>query len=293
MIEGMYCRSFVRMSKWKPNADSWSFLFSLLDDVSKEKVTSFHFQRDAKASLIGKIISKYYLHLLLHSSPEDIHFRYSARGRPSLSSHRNTVDFNVSHNGDMVAFASNPWPLKVGVDVMEIRPPGNRTILQFIGTFKSQFDPDEFAYIHSGETEHEKLHNFFRLWCLKESVIKATGTGLGLNLARLKFSIYEALKDSDIITSSQVSLDACSDQSFSFEESLIDNDYCITASNLLENPSEPLRNLIPSVKFTEMNFVDIIPQLQKFQLSFPPDVSAWESYISKPFSPHNPIDPAV
>ena len=89
--------------------------------------------------------------------------------------------------------------IRVGVDVMrsiDARQSGN--LPEFFRLMRRQFTPDEWQDIRSAKgcprigegkeaAERDQLRTFYRFWCLKESFVKAEGSGLGWDLQRLSF----------------------------------------------------------------------------------------------------------
>ena len=84
------------------------------------------------------------------------------------------IGFNVSHSGGhgLIAFANNEW---LGVDVEE-RVPGRDS--EGIGSLV--YGPAERQSLALAAGRH-KMHLFFRLWSMKEALIKAFGSGFSLN----------------------------------------------------------------------------------------------------------------
>lgn len=81
--------------------------------------------------------------------------------------------FNLSHAGERAACVLSSCP--AGCDVERIRPVDLRIADRF-------FSPDEAESVRMQPTQEERERMFFRLWTLKESFIKCTGTGLRRSL---------------------------------------------------------------------------------------------------------------
>ena len=84
------------------------------------------------------------------------------------------VSFNVSHSGEhgLIAFAPEG---RLGVDVEERVTHRNMDLL-----IDGVFGPSEQAEL-SLTRGYDKTHLFFRLWTVKEALIKALGTGFALD----------------------------------------------------------------------------------------------------------------
>ena len=61
---------------------------------------------------------------------------------------------------------------------------------EFFSVMNRQFTEQEWTFIHGDmKSEEKQLERFFRNWTLKESYVKAIGTGLNLDLRSLNFKI--------------------------------------------------------------------------------------------------------
>ncbi len=102
----------------------------------------------------------------------ELRFEYGEHGKPrAVVPGRRPPSFNVSHSGDhgLIAFAPSG---RVGVD-LEVRRPGR----DFDGVGRRVFGARERA---AGEEA------FYRLWTMKEALIKAVGAGFTLQPARFE-----------------------------------------------------------------------------------------------------------
>ena len=88
-------------------------------------------------------------------------------GKPYFSDRRD-VFFNLSHSGDVALCALSDR--EIGCDVEKIRRPPLRVADKY-------FSEEEREYVLSAETDDERRERFFRVWTLKESVLKASGDG--------------------------------------------------------------------------------------------------------------------
>ena len=132
------------------------------------------------------------------------------------------TDFNLSHSGDYAAIvtglvlntssstneASNGNMFKIGTDMMKIdiersklANPDESNIYnlyeselsRYARIIGSKFGEAEQSYINSRSNAIEKLTAFYRLWCLKESYVKAIGDGLTFDVRRIECQISSDL----------------------------------------------------------------------------------------------------
>lgn len=92
--------------------------------------------------------------------------------------------FNLSHSGQYVLCSVDDREdagVKVGCDLETIRE-GREDIAHHY------FTEDEYSYVMSGQTSSQRQENFYRLWVLKESFMKATRRGLGMGLRSFEIS---------------------------------------------------------------------------------------------------------
>ncbi|KAJ1984195.1 hypothetical protein H4R34_000801 [Dimargaris verticillata] len=115
--------------------------------------------------------------------------------------------FNVSHHGDWVVLVAG-YARHLGVDVSEVDFPRAESLDDYFALMQAQFTPHEWHLIRPTDPRglakttclyspthpspscsrcYAQLTQFHRLWCLKESYVKAKGVGLNLNLQRIEF----------------------------------------------------------------------------------------------------------
>jgi 4'-phosphopantetheinyl transferase len=88
--------------------------------------------------------------------------------------------FNVSHSGDLLAIAVCRDD-EVGVDVERL---DERLLPDVEAIARRHFVPDEQRSL-AGSLPARRLAEFFRMWTLKEAVLKAVGAGLSQPLTRV------------------------------------------------------------------------------------------------------------
>lgn len=114
-------------------------------------------------------------------------FRY---GKPFavVQGVRSSLNFNVSHSNNHGLIACS-FDRRVGVDIEERAPKRNIS-----GLIEAVMGPEEQAELAARKGD-DKLHLFYRLWTLKEALIKALGTGFTIDISR--FQIPPSLRYGD------------------------------------------------------------------------------------------------
>lgn len=122
-----------------------------------------------------KVLGELLLRAILkqeHNIPaHEIKLAHSEKNKPFLKSHPH-IHYNISHSGHwvVIAFSSKP----VGIDIEKIRD------INF-GIARRYYSEQENQYLFS-LAKKKQLDYFFDLWTLKESYLKAIGTGLTRSL---------------------------------------------------------------------------------------------------------------
>ena len=169
-----------------PDADCEAFAFGLLDDEEKARWRRFVVERPKRQFSLCRAALRIHLSERLGCSNRDLSFGYLEHGKPiaKVNGHRAPIGFNVSHSSrhGLIAFSDHDW---IGVDAEERLP---RRDLDGIG--RKVYGPTERDAL-AAAAGAQKVHLFFRLWSMKEALIKALGTGFSLNPSR--FEVPEAM----------------------------------------------------------------------------------------------------
>ncbi|XP_033743156.1 L-aminoadipate-semialdehyde dehydrogenase-phosphopantetheinyl transferase-like isoform X2 [Pecten maximus] len=234
--------------------------------------------------MIRKVVSEY-----LNIPYKEVTLARSEKGKPYLTG-RTDVDhfsFNVSHQGDYAVLAAQA-NCNLGADVMKLE---TRTdVASFFQTMRRQFTAEEWQLIRSPTTDKEQLKLFFRLWCLKESYVKALGVGIGFEVGRLNFHLPSLNIDSSVITDTTLKIDGTAMSDWSFEEHFLDNhSIAVAVNNTCKTPSEKLVNedmneelLSTAGEFKVLDYKDIMKNVQPLS---EPDMSFWENFHPKAEDP--------
>jgi phosphopantetheinyl transferase (holo-ACP synthase) len=118
------------------------------------------------------------------------------------------------------------------------RPSKYSTSMDYIEFMKRQFSDSEYDYMKMLSNDEHKLQHFYRLWCLKESVIKATGTwwcvcvynlstgeGIHTDLSTLSFRTKTSLCNDKICSDTVLIDNGVQQQQWKFDECLLQNNH--------------------------------------------------------------------
>ena len=118
---------------------------------------------------------------MLNVDPAKVQFEYNSTGKPRLAtSHRSTLEFNVSHSGDWALFGfgqSSP----VGVDTELFQRRTN-----FEALAPQVLNANERAKLEMLPAADRNLA-IMRAWVAKEALLKAIGIGIGSGLTSVEF----------------------------------------------------------------------------------------------------------
>lgn len=145
------------------NTSKYTHYLSLMPETLRDEILKYRVKEDRYRTLLGKI-------LVLNYFEKNTQFDLSSLKKTSY--HRpyidnSEIDFNISHSQSYVvsAFAKNN---AIGIDIEEINKEIN------IDAFKDVFRESEFKEIHNASNP---IEYFYKLWTIKEAVLKAIGRG--------------------------------------------------------------------------------------------------------------------
>lgn len=148
----------------------------------RERLHRFLKEEDVRRSLLGELIVRKALMEKYGIPNNTIDIRLDRNRKPFIFA-LNGFYYNISHSNDWVICASGSKP--VGADVEKKRQID-------MDTAKYVFSSEEYeTFINLGEAERQD--HFFRLWTIKESFLKVSGSGLVGDLKSVKSSIWSGL----------------------------------------------------------------------------------------------------
>lgn len=164
----------------------WSW--SLDDDPPSGEALLTDEERERSRRFVGPLLQRRFvaarsrlralLGRHLGCDPRNLAFVLNEFGKPRLADHPG-VHFSLSHSQDRALLAVSDGP-EIGADLEMMRP------IDHLDLARRYFHPDEVATI---ERNDDPLQAFFRIWTLKEAVVKAIGLGLSLPLDGFAVSI--------------------------------------------------------------------------------------------------------
>lgn len=278
-----------RCGSWTPTRSEWLFASRCIQPEEKERIGQFVFTKDAKSAMAGRLLLRKFVCEKMSVPWALVRLERSPRGKPYLAAPPQdgpaalTWSFNISHQGDLAVLAAEQG-LQVGVDVMKTVPPGSGSVADFFRIMTRQFTAAEWRVIRSAGPEHRQLSAFYRHWALKESFIKAIGTGLGFNLQRVEFHLSpEPLALSRPVRGTTMHLGEEEQDNWVFEECLLDEDHHVAVA-LGSSDSSPPPAACP---FALLSFPDLIASASPLTDE---DPSYWESFSAKADGPRRQRD---
>lgn len=155
----------------------------LLSPDELQRAHRFRFAEHRRRFVIARGCLRQLLEQYLHSDAREFVFAYSPEGKPRLDvRHRTDLSFNVSHSGEMAAFAFTRGR-NIGIDVELVRRDVDVEEIP-----KRFFSCAEQKWMSSLQGE-AKFQGFFNCWTRKEAYVKAVGTGLSLPLRDFDVSL--------------------------------------------------------------------------------------------------------
>lgn len=144
----------------------------------RRKIVVLKSGKDRRLSLGASVALDYALHL--HGMRErDITYICNAHGKPAFAT-GGDIHFNLSHSGRIAACTISGC--ECGVDIQQVDTVRHSLI-------KRVCTEMEAAYLEAIEDRGQREETFFRIWTAKESYLKATGTGLSVDLRSIALSL--------------------------------------------------------------------------------------------------------
>jgi 4'-phosphopantetheinyl transferase len=160
-------------------AADFAGLLPLLAPEKRQRVERMTASAPLLQTLYGELLARLAIARRLCCPLRSIRLDCAANGKPFLAG--GGLHFNVAHSRDRVVCAISAK--EIGVDIEVIRPIEMEVARRF-------FSAEEYAAL-SSLPETERPGKFFQLWTLKESYLKAVGTGLRKPLSSFTLKIRD------------------------------------------------------------------------------------------------------
>lgn len=152
----------------------------ILSVEEREKSTRFIQEQHAIKYVCNHRFMRNVLSTYLDTPANEIKFSHAALGKPYVEN--SDLFFNLSHRNKYGLLAIFKGA-EVGVDIEYIKE------LQDVATFSSySFSEQEKAIIFSNDKTNPEI--LFAFWAFKEAYIKATGTGLSVDISKINLADF-------------------------------------------------------------------------------------------------------
>ena len=161
--------------------------------VRQQKVERLHKQEDKRLSLGAGLLLKHALQAA-GGDYETAEFFRDKYGKPHVKDQ--PFAFTLSHSGDRVMCAIAEFEhgdkgrereAKLGCDVQKILKYNDKVS-------QRSLTQTEYEHVMSISDEDEKAREFYRIWAMKESYVKAVGRGLGMSLNKVDVLSDDAIR---------------------------------------------------------------------------------------------------
>ncbi|MEO8761116.1 MAG: 4'-phosphopantetheinyl transferase superfamily protein [Bacteroidia bacterium] len=152
----------------------------ILSHEETEKYKRFLHEKDAIKYICNHRFLRQVLASYLDISPKEIKFSYTKLGKPYIKN--SNLFFSLSHRNKYGLLAISK-DAEVGVDIEYMKD------LQDVVTFSNySFSEEEKALIFTNEKINTET--LFTFWTFKEAFIKATGTGLSVDISKINLADF-------------------------------------------------------------------------------------------------------
>lgn len=160
----------VRIHLIRPDVISPEAADLCLTDEEKSRAARFHFPRDARHWSHCRAALRMILSGQIGVAPREVALIYSDFGKPMLPPPWDSVNFNLSHCGDLALVAvSCDGPVGVDLECLSRAPDLLECELKFCHPAEIRTLPDD---------QSARATELLRIWTAKEALLKALGTGL-------------------------------------------------------------------------------------------------------------------
>lgn len=143
-----------------------------LSDIERARVARFRRPHLAPRYILTRSTLRLLLGAELRCPPDQVPLLTTDEGRPYVA--QAGIDFNLSHSAERALIALNTGPGQVGVDIEHCKPMSDLSQLA-----RAVLTDAELASLSVSDPSAPR--RFYQYWTVKESYLKAVGTGLQLS----------------------------------------------------------------------------------------------------------------
>ena len=154
---------------WPYDADvDWHRICDGLTLEEKSRAATFHYEKDAISFIAGRHLQRAIVSKYTSIPVQDLHIAAGPHGKPCLTN--SVIAFNLTNAEGLAALAISRDCSAVGIDA---EPMARVIETEASSLFCSSAELDILSTLPPGEARSLRLS----YWVLKESLVKATGTG--------------------------------------------------------------------------------------------------------------------
>lgn len=151
-----------------------SYFSSILSSAELERASRRQREADQQSLIVSRGILRVLLGHYLMVEPSEITFAEGKNKKPyTVADH--PVHFNVSHSGDQLLIAMHDNEVGIDVEMINER-------FAYTDVMKKVFSEEEISYI---ESSADSRASFYKLWTIKEALVKGTNKGMDDDLVNI------------------------------------------------------------------------------------------------------------
>lgn len=167
----------ITVVKLEENGFPWRYM-KYVSEERQSRILAYKNTEDKKRSLLSGLLIGREAIEVAKIPFSAICLAYNLYGKPEVVNAKQ-FHFNLSHSASYVVLASSKCP--IGIDIEQIKKIDLTIAKRF-------FTDREYRFLQRLSEPEKQIREFYRLWTLKESYIKAVGKGLKIPLNSFSFN---------------------------------------------------------------------------------------------------------